>query len=172
MRYQIVWDLPHRAERDPNTSLPTVRLPTDLTGQMIPGFTRRQKSDTITVLCRDVHLQKELHRRRPASVKRLEILNIQPRFAVSPFLRSNHFFVAGCRADPRHYFNRGWLQSMPGTSHIEVASHPCLNQASCTGKINTIIITSATSTAPEEKRAKMAVKTVERANMAVKTRES
>ena len=28
VRYQIVCDLPHRAERDPNTSLPTVRLPT------------------------------------------------------------------------------------------------------------------------------------------------
>ena len=35
------------------------------------------------------------------------------------------------------------------------------------GKIDTI--TSATSTAPEEKRAKMAVKTVERAKMAMKT---
>ena len=45
------------------------------------------------------------------------------------------------------------------------------SQASCTGKINTITSTlsSATSTAPEEKRAKMAVKTVERAKMAVKT---
>ena len=28
VRYQIACDLPHRAERDPNTSLPTVRLPT------------------------------------------------------------------------------------------------------------------------------------------------
>ena len=29
-----------------------------------------------------------------------------------------------CRAGSRHYFNRRWLQSMPGTSDIEVASHP------------------------------------------------
>ena len=40
--------------------------------------------------CRDARLQKELHLR----LKRLEILNIQPSFVVSSFLRSNHFFVA------------------------------------------------------------------------------
>ena len=34
------------------------------------------------------------------------------------------FCCSSCRADPRHYFNRVWLQSMPGTSHIEVAIHP------------------------------------------------
>ena len=42
------------------------------------------------VLCRDIHLQKDLHRR----LKRLEILNIQPRFAVSRFLNESFFVVA------------------------------------------------------------------------------
>ena len=41
-----------------------------------------------------------------------------------PFSDRIIFCCSSCRANPRHYFNRGWLQRMPGTSHIEVASHP------------------------------------------------
>ena len=85
-----------------------------------PGFTRRQKSDTMSFAATSISKKNSIF-----VVKRLEIYSIQPRFAVSPFLRSNHSCCcSSCRADPRHCFNRGLLHSMSGTSHIEVASHP------------------------------------------------
>ena len=55
--------------------------------QMIPGFTRRQKSDTMSFTM-SISKKNSIF-----VVKRLEIPNIQPRFAVSPFLRSNHFLL-------------------------------------------------------------------------------
>ena len=50
-------------------------------------------------------------------VKRPEILNIQPRFAVSPFLRSNHFFVVAVAGQ------------IPATTSTEDGSKACLEQA-------------------------------------------
>ena len=55
---------------------------------MIPGFTRRQTSDTMSFAATSISKKNSIF-----VVKRLEILNIQPRFAVSPFLRSNHFLL-------------------------------------------------------------------------------
>ena len=86
---------------------------------MIPGFSRRQKLETMSFAATSIPKKNSIF-----IVKRLEILNIQRRFAVSSFLRSNHFCCSSCRADPRHYFNRVSLYSMPGASHIEVASYP------------------------------------------------
>ena len=60
----------------------------DWTKLMISGFTRRQKSDTMSFSATSISKKNSIF-----VVKRLEILNVQPRFAVSPFLRSNHFLL-------------------------------------------------------------------------------
>ena len=79
---------------------------------MIPGFTRRQKSDTMSFAATSISKKNSIF-----VVKRLEILNIQPRFAVSPFLRSNHFFVVAVAGQ------------IPATTSTEDGSKACLEQA-------------------------------------------
>ena len=73
------------------------------------------------VLCRDVHLQKELPSSSSKGLK-YSIFNGDSRSRA--FSDRIIFCCSSCRADPRHYFNRVSLHSMPGTSHIEVASYP------------------------------------------------
>ena len=85
--FQIVCDLPHRAEGDPNTSLPTVRLPTWLDKWFLASPDARSRTPCPLP-------RRPSPKRTPSSSwKRLEILNVQPRFAVSPFPRSNNFLL-------------------------------------------------------------------------------
>ena len=79
---------------------------------MIPGFTRRQKSDTMSFAAMSISKKYSIF-----VVKRLEILNIQPKFAVSPFLRSNHFFVVAVAGQ------------IPTTTSTGDGSKACLEQA-------------------------------------------
>ena len=88
---------------------------------MIPGFTRRQKSDTMSFAATSISKKNSIF-----VVKRLEILNIQPRFAVSPFLRSNHFFVVAVAGQipattstgmaPKHAWNKPYRGCKPPLS--------------------------------------------------------
>ena len=118
VRYQIVCDLPHRAERDPKTSLPTVRLPTWLDKWSLASQDARSR--------RPCPLPRRPSPKRTPSSSweglKYSIFNRDSRTrAFSDRLIS---CWNSCRAASRHCFNRRWLQSKPGTSHIEVASHP------------------------------------------------
>ena len=118
VRYQIVCDLLHRAERDPNTSLPTVRLPTWLDKWSLASPDARSRTPCPLP-------QRPSPKRTPSSSWKGLKYSIFNRDSRShPFSDRIIFCCSSCRADLRHYFNRRWLQSMPGTSHIEVASHP------------------------------------------------
>ena len=55
---------------------------------MIPGFTRSQKSETMSFAATSISKKNSIF-----VVKRLEILNIQPRFADSRFLGSINFLL-------------------------------------------------------------------------------
>ena len=117
VRYQIVCDLPHRAERDPNTSLPSVRLPTWLDKWSLASPDARSRTPCPLP-------RRPSPKRTPSSSWKGLKYSIFNRDSRShPFSDRIIFCCSSCRADPRHYFNRRWLQSMPGASHIEVASH-------------------------------------------------
>ena len=118
VRYQIVCDLPHRAERDPNTSLPTVRLPTWLDKWSLASPDARRRTPCPLP-------RRPSPKRTPSSSWKGLKYSIFNRDSRShPSSDRIIFCCSSCRADPRHYFNRRWLQSIPGTSPIEVASHP------------------------------------------------
>ena len=109
MRNQIVCDLPHRANGIQTQAYRRLGCRPDWTNDL---WLHQTPEVGHHVLCRDVHLQKELF-----VVKRLEILNIRPRFAVSPFLRSNHFFVVAVAGQ------------IPATTSTGDGSKACLYQA-------------------------------------------
>ena len=89
---------------------------------MIPGFTRRQKSEPMSFATTSISKMNSIFVYYIKNGLKYSIFNQDSR---------SHAFsyriiccCSTCRADPRHYFNRVWLQSMTGTSHIEVANHP------------------------------------------------
>ena len=81
---------------------------------MIPGFSRRQKSETMSFAVTSISKKNSVF-----VVRRLEILNIQRRFALSRFLRWNHFFVVAVAV----------AGQIPSTTSTGFRFTACLEQA-------------------------------------------